>query len=98
MSRTLGVIPARWGSTRFPGKILHPLCGRPLLHWVIGRARRARRLDAVLVATDDERIRSAAADAGVVGRLEISGKSIARDRAAAAPLAPTPTMASFPAR
>ncbi len=65
MSRALGVIPARWASSRFPGKILHPLCGRPLLHWVIARARRARRLSQVLVATDDERIRASAAAAGV---------------------------------
>jgi 3-deoxy-manno-octulosonate cytidylyltransferase (CMP-KDO synthetase) len=61
----LGVIPARWGSTRFPGKILHPLCGRPMLAWVVDRARRARRLDAVLVATEDERIAAVAAACGV---------------------------------
>ncbi len=51
MIRAVGVIPARWGSTRFPGKILHPLCGRPLLHWVIARARRARRPTELMVAT-----------------------------------------------
>lgn len=52
----IGVIPSRWGSTRFPGKSLQPLCGRPLLQWVVERARKASRLDALLVATDDERI------------------------------------------
>lgn len=60
----VGVIPSRWGSTRFPGKSLHPLLGKPLIQWVIERARRARRLDEVLVATDDERIRAAAIAVG----------------------------------
>lgn len=58
--RVLGVIPARWGSTRFPGKSLFPICGRPLLAWVVEAARRARRLDRLIVATDDERIAAAA--------------------------------------
>ena len=39
---TVGVIPARWGSTRFPGKSLTPICGRPLIHWVLERAQQAR--------------------------------------------------------
>lgn len=65
MSRVLAVIPARWASTRFPGKMLHPLCGRPLLGWVIDRVRQARRVDGVLVATDDARIAALAAAMGV---------------------------------
>lgn len=60
MSRVVGVIPARWGSTRFPGKALHPICGKPLLQWVVERARAAKGLAELLVATDDERIRAAA--------------------------------------
>jgi len=65
MSRILGVIPARYASTRFPGKPLALLCGRPLLHWVIERARQASALDGVLVATDDPRIRACALETGV---------------------------------
>lgn len=61
----LGVIPARWGSTRFPGKSLAPICGKPLIQWVVERARRAKRLNALLVATDDERIRKAVLPLGV---------------------------------
>lgn len=60
----IGVIPARYGSTRFPGKILHPLCGRPLIAWVLDQARKATRLDRVLVATDDERIADAVVSEG----------------------------------
>ena len=57
--RIIGVIPSRWGSTRFPGKSLHPICGKPLVQWVVESVQRARLLDEVIVATDDERIASA---------------------------------------
>ena len=57
--RIVGVVPARYGSTRLPGKSLVPLCGKPLVQWVYERARAARSLDAVLVATDDARIQRA---------------------------------------
>lgn len=50
------VIPARYGSTRLPGKPLLPLCGKPLIQWVYERARRSARAARVRVATDDERI------------------------------------------
>lgn len=63
--RVVGVIPARWGSTRFPGKSLALIGGQSLLAWVVARARLARRLDEVLVATDDERIAAAARACGV---------------------------------
>lgn len=59
----IGVIPSRWGSTRFPGKPLTPILGRPLVLWVIEAVKRAKRLDRVLVATDDERIRDVIGDA-----------------------------------
>ncbi len=52
----VGVIPARWGSTRFPGKSLHPIAGKPLVQWVWERASLATSLSQVLIATDDERI------------------------------------------
>ncbi len=65
MGTILGVIPARWGSTRFPGKALHPIAGRPLLARVIDRVLGTRRLNAILVATDDERIARLASECGV---------------------------------
>lgn len=55
----LGVIPSRWGSSRFPGKPLVEILGKPLVVWVVEAAKRAKRLDAVIVATDDARIRDA---------------------------------------
>jgi 3-deoxy-manno-octulosonate cytidylyltransferase (CMP-KDO synthetase) len=57
--RIIGVIPSRWGSTRFPGKSLHPVCGKPLVQWVVEAVQRARMLDEVIVATDDRRIAEA---------------------------------------
>ena len=58
MVRALGVIPARFASTRFPGKPLASLGDRTLIEQVVERARASRRLERVIVATDDERIAS----------------------------------------
>lgn len=58
---TVGIIPARYASTRFPGKPLHPIAGKPLLQHVIERCRLARSLREVIVATDDDRIAALAA-------------------------------------
>lgn len=55
----LGVLPARWASTRFPGKPLHPIAGKPLIQHVWERCLACSNLDALTVATDDERIRDA---------------------------------------
>tara|TARA_Y100001935_G_C17244192_1_gene477367 strand:+ start:187 stop:921 length:735 start_codon:yes stop_codon:yes gene_type:complete len=52
----IGVIPARFGSTRFPGKPLKKIAGRPLLAWVVDAALKANELDQVLVATDHPEI------------------------------------------
>ena len=54
--RVVGVIPARWGSTRFPGKSLAEIAGKPMIQWVVERVRQAECLSGVVVATDDERI------------------------------------------
>ncbi len=59
MSRTAIIIPARWGSTRFPGKPLHPLAGKPLIQHVWERCAKVRGVDRVIVATDDMRIAEA---------------------------------------
>jgi 3-deoxy-manno-octulosonate cytidylyltransferase (CMP-KDO synthetase) len=58
-TRILGVIPARFGSSRFPGKALALLAGKPMVQHVYERAELSRYLTGVLVATDDERIASA---------------------------------------
>jgi 3-deoxy-manno-octulosonate cytidylyltransferase (CMP-KDO synthetase) len=58
-SSVLAVIPARYHSTRFPGKILADIAGRPMVEHVYRRASAARLVHAVIVATDDERIAAA---------------------------------------
>ena len=51
-----GIIPSRFGSSRFPGKPLAMLAGKPLVAWVVEAVKKAKSLDEVFVATDDERI------------------------------------------
>ena len=60
MTSVLAVIPARFGASRFPGKPLAMLWGKPMLQHVWERARAARGIDRLVVATDDQRIASAA--------------------------------------
>lgn len=57
--RTIGVIPARYGSSRFEGKPLVDIRGKPMIQHVYERASRAKRMDDILVATDDSRIHDA---------------------------------------
>ena len=54
--RVIAVIPARYASTRLPAKPLADILGKPMIQWVYERAREARGVDEVYVATDDERI------------------------------------------
>lgn len=58
------VIPARYASTRFPGKPLADLCGKPMVQWVYERSKLCDSVDRVIVATDDERIAKAVASFG----------------------------------
>ncbi|MFR4437310.1 MAG: 3-deoxy-manno-octulosonate cytidylyltransferase [Akkermansia muciniphila] len=60
----IGLIPSRWGSSRFPGKPLHPIAGKPLVQHVWERVCRCSRLDAIAIATDDQRIFDAAVSFG----------------------------------
>ena len=56
MSKIVGIIPARWGSTRFPGKPLHGIAGKPLIQHVWERCIEAGCFDQTIIATDDMRI------------------------------------------
>ena len=60
------IIPARYGASRFPGKLLALLAGKPLICHVVERALAARGVDLVAVATDDDRIAAVARVAGAV--------------------------------
>lgn len=81
-SKALGIIPARWASTRFPGKPLHPIAGKPLLQHVWERCLRAKRLDHVIIATDDFRIAEAAFNWGAEIAMTSGNHSSGTDRIA----------------
>ena len=82
--KILGVIPARYGSTRFPGKALVSLHGRPLIHWVIEAAQKSKKISDLVVATDDERILKAARDMKVDAVMTDAALPSGTDRAFAA--------------
>ena len=56
MTKVVGILPARWGSSRFPGKPLHGIAGKPLIRHVWERCTEAGCFDQVIIATDDMRI------------------------------------------
>lgn len=62
--KIIGILPARWGSTRFPGKPLHLIAGKPLIQHVWERCKETELLSEILVATDDSRIVEAVAAFG----------------------------------
>src|SRR4051812_4124444 len=82
MSKALGIIPARFASTRFPGKPLHLIAGKPLLRRVWERCVQARSLDSVIIATDDMRIAEAAFGWGSEIALTSASHESGTDRAA----------------
>lgn len=82
MSQATAIIPARWASTRFPGKPLVKLRGKPLVQHVWERATRAKSVDRVIVATDDMRIAEAAFDFGAEVALTSSKHPTGTDRLA----------------
>jgi 3-deoxy-manno-octulosonate cytidylyltransferase (CMP-KDO synthetase) len=62
--RAVGVIPARYGSTRFSGKVLADICGKPMIQHVWERAKRASLLDELIIACDEERLFTVARNFG----------------------------------
>ena len=63
--KIIGVIPARYQSSRFPGKPLADICGKPMIWWVYQQCMKVEDFDEVYVATDDDKIFSACTELGV---------------------------------
>ncbi len=82
--KVLAVIPARFGSTRFPGKPLAPILGRPMILWTLQAVRQCRRVHRVMVATDDPRIREVVESDGGEVLLTDSNIKSGTDRVAVA--------------
>jgi 3-deoxy-manno-octulosonate cytidylyltransferase (CMP-KDO synthetase) len=85
----VAIIPARFGSTRLPGKPLSQISGKPMVQHVWERARRARTVDRVLVATDDERIARAVRAFGGEAVMTSPSHATGTDRLAEAAAAAT---------
>lgn len=64
-NRVIAIIPARYQSSRFPGKPLFPILGKPLIQHTVENVRKCRSIDHILVATDDERIESVVKHMGI---------------------------------
>src|ERR1051326_1885306 len=80
--KILGVIPARFASSRFPGKVLFPISSKPMLQHVYERASQARYLSSTIIATDDQRIFDAALAFGGRVRMTRADDLSGTDRAA----------------
>ncbi len=80
--RIIAVIPARWASTRFPGKPLTLLCGHPMIEYVYRRTSRSSLVDSVCVATDDARIADAVREFGGNVRMTRDDHASGTDRMA----------------
>ena len=76
------IIPARWASSRFPGKPLAPICGKPMIQWVVEKARKASLVSEVIVATDDKRIADVVAAFGGRAVMTSAGHPSGTDRIA----------------
>lgn len=68
--KIVAIIPARWESKRFPGKVLTPIAGKPMISRVWEKAKAAKNIDDVIVATDDDRIADTVRDFG--GHVEMT--------------------------
>lgn len=82
--RTLAVLPSRFQASRFPGKPLASIAGKPMIQWVFEAARRAEGVDRVVVATDDDRIAAAVRGFGGEAVMTDSALPSGTDRTAAA--------------
>ena len=82
MQKAVGIIPARYASSRFPGKPLAPILGKSMLQRVLETARASASLERVIVATDDERIFNHARDLGAEAQMTSAGHASGTDRVA----------------
>ncbi len=80
--RIIGCIPARYASTRLPGKPLSNIAGKPMILHVVERARQSERLSDVVVLTDDQRIKDTVVDAGYSAVLTSESCASGTDRIA----------------
>ena len=78
--QTIGIIPARYASTRFEGKVLADICGEPMLQRVWEQAKQATLLDDLIIACDDQRIFDAAQGFGARAAMTSKAHASGTDR------------------
>lgn len=78
--KTVGIIPARYHSTRLPGKPLIDICGHPMIWWVYHRTKETPKLDEIYVATDDERIEKVCRENSIPVLMTFSDHATAANR------------------
>ncbi len=84
LEKAAGIIPVRYQSTRFPGKPLALILGKPTIQWVYEGAKQAKLLDRIIIATDDSRIFQAANKIGAEALMTSADHSSGTERAAEA--------------
>ena len=82
--RAVGVIPARWASTRFEGKVIAPIHGRPMIQHVWQRCKHSRFLEDIIIACDDERVLKTAQEFGAKAVMTSLSHASGTDRIAEA--------------
>ncbi|MBI4383186.1 MAG: 3-deoxy-manno-octulosonate cytidylyltransferase [Nitrospinae bacterium] len=80
--KAAAIVPARWASTRFPGKPLALIRGKPMVQWVVEKAKAASLISSVIVATDDRRIYDAVRAFGGEAAMTSGGHPTGTDRVA----------------
>lgn len=82
VTNAIAVIPARFASTRLPGKVLTEIAGKPMVCWVAERARAARNISRVIVATDSDAVFDAARNHGIEAVMTSANHQSGTDRIA----------------
>ncbi len=80
--KVCAIIPARFSSKRFPGKVIHPICNKPLVVWVWERVRRVDGIDKCIVATEDERVKNVCQRYGIPSVITSSSHTSGSERIA----------------
>lgn len=78
--KIIGVIPARYQSSRFPGKPLSDICGKPMIWWVYQQCKKVEDFDAVYVATDSDKIFNTCKELGVEAVMTSAAHKTGTDR------------------
>ncbi len=79
--KIIAIIPARYSSSRFPGKPLADICGKPMVWWVYQQVKKVQKINDVYIATDDKRIEEACSGLGLNIEMTAAGVSSSTERA-----------------